>query len=164
MSAYHHGGRHELGPSQSFGWSADGRGNRGADSDLYWFRDGARANPFWSHVETWNNIVNLASFATNPSGPASFTVDNSAWKQFGSFSTTLASTGSGVDRVVASPQPASSALAAVGAIVILGTRWSARAGRKTVPCYTKASRTNASRHPCPLLVPVGKRDLRAACR
>lgn len=69
---------------------------------------GPTNNAFWTTDHTWDNIINLTGTATNSSGAAVFTIDNSTWASLGAFSTLPATTGSGVRLVwtaVPIPEP-----------------------------------------------------------
>jgi autotransporter-associated beta strand protein len=76
-------------------------------------------DPFWHTSHDWNNIISLTGTATNPTGFVHFTIDNSQWVQFGSFSTIAAQSGMGVDLVwTPVPESASCLLLVVGAATL----------------------------------------------
>lgn len=76
-------------------------------------------SPFWSTNRRWNNIIDLTGTATNTTAGVTFTIDNSSWIALGSFSTTIAESGSGIDlvwTVVPEPSLALLGLAVVGVV------------------------------------------------
>ena len=75
----------------------------------------ATGAPFWHNFHDWHNVIDLSGNATNPTGFVNFTIDNSAWSQYGVFLTEKASSGFGVDLVwSAVPEPATWLLLLLG--------------------------------------------------